>query len=45
MMEYYHLYEGHFEKHLFNELSQKIGVSTKKLNKWFWDRKKKETDL
>ena len=44
-MEYYHLYKGHFEKEKFLELSKQIGISNKKLNKWFWDRKNKEDDF
>jgi len=44
-MEYYHLYQGHWDKKLFAGLMQKTGFSKKQLNKWFWDRKKKEKDL
>ena len=44
LISYYHLYEGSWDEKNFFELVQKTGFSKKQLNKWFWDRKKKETD-
>lgn len=42
LIEYYHLYEGHWDEKNFRSLIQKTGFNKKQLNKWFWDRKKKE---
>ena len=44
LISYYHLYEGSWDEKNFFELVQQTGFSKKQLNKWFWDRKKKETD-
>jgi hypothetical protein len=44
LISYYHLYEGHWDDKNFKELIFQTGFSKKQLNKWFWDRKKKETD-
>lgn len=44
LISYYHLYEGSWDDENFFELVQQTGFSKKQLNKWFWDRKKKETD-
>jgi len=44
LISYYHLYEGSWDEKNFCELVQQTGFSKKQLNKWFWDRKKKETD-
>jgi len=43
-LEYYHLYDGHWDKELFGDLLKETGFNKKQLNKWFWDRKKKERD-
>lgn len=44
LISYYHLYDGSWDEKNFFELVQQTGFSKKQLNKWFWDRKKKETD-
>ena len=40
----YHLYEGQWDEKNFRCLIKKTGFNKKQLNKWFWDRKKKEQD-
>lgn len=44
LISYYHLYDGAWDEKNFFELVQKTGFTKKQLNKWFWDRKKKEND-
>ena len=44
LISYYHLYDGTWDEKNFFELLSKTGFTKKQLNKWFWDRKKKETD-
>ena len=44
LMRYYQHYEGKWDPVLFNDLIKATGYSKKQLNKWFWDRKKKERD-
>lgn len=44
LISYYHLYEGTWDEKNFCELLSQTGFTKKQLNKWFWDRKKKETD-
>mgnify|MGYP002633485544 CR=1 FL=1 len=44
LVQYYHLYDGHWSDGNFRELIKKSGFTKKQLNKWFWDRKKKERD-
>ena len=44
LINYYHLYEGHWDEKNFSSLIQKTGFNKKQLNKWFWDRKKKVRD-
>ena len=44
LISYYHLYEGSWDEKNFCELIERTGFSKKQLNKWFWDRKKKEND-
>ena len=44
LISYYHLYDGTWDEKNFCELIERTGFTKKQLNKWFWDRKKKETD-
>ena len=44
LIKYYHLYDGHWDDKNFASLIVKTGFNKKQLNKWFWDRKKKEQD-
>lgn len=44
LISYYHLYDGTWDEKNFFELLSKTGFTKKQLNKWFWDRKKKEND-
>ena len=44
LIRYYYLYDGHWNDKNFQELIETTGFSKKQLNKWFWDRKKKERD-
>ena len=44
LMNHFHKYKGYWDNELFSELLKKTGFSKKQLNKWFWDRKKKETE-
>jgi hypothetical protein len=44
LINYYHLYEGHWDEKNFRSLINETGFNKKQLNKWFWDRKKKEQD-
>lgn len=40
----YYLYEGRWEDENFKYLILQTGLTKKQLNKWFWDRNKKEQD-
>ena len=42
LISYYHLYEGHWDDENFKDLITQTGFTKKQLNKWFWDRKRKE---
>jgi hypothetical protein len=42
LISYYHLYEGHWDDSNFKEVTAKTNLTKKQLNKWFWDRNKKE---
>ncbi len=42
LLSYYHLYAGHWDEKYFADLVLKTGFNKKQLNKWFWDRNKKE---
>lgn len=44
LSQYQYLYAGRWEDHKFGHLIPLTGMSAKKLNKWFWDRKKKGDD-
>lgn len=44
LIRYYYLYDGHWNDENFQELIEATGFSKKQLNKWFWDRKKRERD-
>ena len=41
-MRYYHLYDGHWDHDLFEQIVMETGYSAKQINKYFWDRKRKE---
>ena len=41
LIQYYHMYEGHWDEENFKDLIIKTGYSKKQLNKWFWDRKER----
>ena len=45
LVELYSLYEGYWDDAKFSGLIEQTGFTKKQLNKWFWDRKKKEQDL
>lgn len=38
------MYEGHWDENNFKTLIEESGFKKKQLNKWFWDRKKRETE-
>lgn len=44
LIQYYQHYEGTWSDSKFASLIEKTGFSKRQLNKWFWDRKKKETE-
>lgn len=44
LIQYYHMYEGHWDEQHFRDLIQKTGYSKKQLNKWFWDRKERQRE-
>jgi len=44
LIRYYYKYEGHWDDKNFHDLIELTGFNKKQLNKWFWDRKKKEED-
>lgn len=44
LMKHYQHYNGKWEPEMFNDLIKKTGYTKKQINKWMWDRKKKERD-
>ena len=44
LTKYYESYSGKWDPAIFNDLIEQSGFNKKQLNKWFWDRKKKERD-
>ena len=44
LMKYYHLYEGYWENDLYEQIEYECGYAftKKQINKYFWDKKKKE---
>lgn len=44
LLSYFHEYKGYWEDQKFDHLIQSTGFNKQQLNKWFWDRKKKEED-
>ena len=43
-MSHFHEYRGVWDDSKFGHLIEKTGFTKQQLNKWFWDRKKKEED-
>ena len=44
LISYYHKYDESWDEQNFREMVERTGFSKKQLIKWFWDRKKKETE-
>ena len=44
LVQWYSRYAGKWDDDVFAELIKVSGFNKKQLNKWFWDRKKKERE-
>jgi hypothetical protein len=44
LLSYFHMYKGSWEQKKFEKLIELTGFNKSQLNKWFWDRQKKEKE-